>query len=246
MSLDLSLLKELPELSANVTLEIRPLAPLSMVSEMLGSYYKSMKCPDKKMICGLFENILGWHIDLPMRKNIFKEYKAIRKKQKIEVVGHVSGSTYQPLLMDYFSINGKPKVKFQKLCFYKDLWNRDYRWHVATVLRCSRFQSPSIPLLRVGHAWPQVTCPNVVVDTRYAPCEAFLAVGREERARLAHRLSASASQSCIVCAGSPHASCKRCGVGICQPARSGWLRSVQSWCLIGVFFLGHRVGRWRK
>ena len=127
MSLDLSLLKELPELSANVTLEIRPLAPLSMVSEMPGSYYKSMKCPDKKMICGLFENILGWHIDLPMRKNIFKEYKAIRKKQKIEVVGHVSGSTYQPLLMDYFSINGKPKVKFQKLCFYKDLWNRGYR-----------------------------------------------------------------------------------------------------------------------
>ena len=61
MSLDLSLLKELPELSANVTLEIRPLAPLSMVSEMPGSYYKSMKCPDKKMICGLFENILGWH-----------------------------------------------------------------------------------------------------------------------------------------------------------------------------------------
>lgn len=127
MSLDLSLLKELPELSANVTLEIRPLAPLSIVSEMPGSYYKSMKCPDKKMICGLFENILGWHIDLPMRKNIFKEYKAIRKKQKIEVVGHVSGSTYQPLLMDYFSINGKPKVKFESLCFYKDLWNRDYR-----------------------------------------------------------------------------------------------------------------------
>ncbi|MBO1364472.1 type I-PGING CRISPR-associated protein Cas5p [Prevotella sp. A2931] len=126
-NLDLSLLKELPELSAKVTLEIRPLAPLSMVSEMPGSYYKSMKYPDKKMICGLFENILDWHIDLPLRKNIFKEYKAIRKKQKIEVDDYVSGSTYQPLLMDYFSINGKPKVKFESLCFYKDLWNRCYR-----------------------------------------------------------------------------------------------------------------------
>ena len=102
-------------------------------------------------------------------------------------------------------------------------------------------QRPSIPLLRVEQAWSQVTCPNVVVDTRYIPREAFLAVGREEWVRLAHRLSASASQSCIVRAGSPHASCKRCDVGVCQPARSGWLRSAQSRCLIGVFFLGHRV-----
>ena len=75
VNLDLSVLSELPKLTEKVTLGIQPLAPLSMVSEMPGSYYKSMRFPNQKMICGLFENILGWHIDLPLRISIFKAYK---------------------------------------------------------------------------------------------------------------------------------------------------------------------------
>ena len=59
VNLDLSVLSELPKLTEKVTLGIQPLVPLSMVSEMPGSYYKSMRFPNQKMICGLFENILG-------------------------------------------------------------------------------------------------------------------------------------------------------------------------------------------
>ncbi len=80
-NLDLSILEKIPEHNLKVILEIEPLAPLSMVSELPGSYYKTLKCPDKKMLCGLFENILGWHIDSSDRKAIIKELVRLRKKQ---------------------------------------------------------------------------------------------------------------------------------------------------------------------
>lgn len=56
-NIDLSILKKLPELQTQAVLVIRPLAPLSMVSELPGSFYKTMKYPSKKMLCGLFENM---------------------------------------------------------------------------------------------------------------------------------------------------------------------------------------------
>jgi CRISPR-associated protein Cas5 len=71
--IDLSILKSVPQLSVNAELRIEPLAPLSMVSELPGSFYKAMSRPDKKIICGLIENILGWHIDWRDRKCISKE-----------------------------------------------------------------------------------------------------------------------------------------------------------------------------
>lgn len=54
-NIDLSILKKLPELKMQAILSIRPLAPLSMVSELPGSFYKTMKYPSKNMLCGLFE-----------------------------------------------------------------------------------------------------------------------------------------------------------------------------------------------
>ena len=44
-NIDLSILKKLPELKTQAVLSIRPLAPLSMVSELPGSFYKTMKYP---------------------------------------------------------------------------------------------------------------------------------------------------------------------------------------------------------
>ena len=79
--IDLSILKKIPELNTKVILEIEPRAPLSMVSELPGSYYKTLKVPDKKMLCGLFENLLGWHIDLADRKEITKDLSKLREKQ---------------------------------------------------------------------------------------------------------------------------------------------------------------------
>ena len=127
--LDLSILEKIPEPSLNVILEIEPLAPLSMVSELPGSYYKTLKSPDKKMLCGLFENILGWHIDLADRKAIIKDLTALRRKQakknpQAEFVDKTKGSTYSPLLMDYFDLGLQV---MPVLDFYDDLWSKAYR-----------------------------------------------------------------------------------------------------------------------
>lgn len=129
-NIDLSILKKLPELQTQAVLAVRPLAPLSMVDELPGSFYKTLKYPSKKMICGLFENILGWHFDKKMRLEIFKDMIKVRKKHnvKLEKEEFVRGSTYLPLLMDYFDISGKISLKeFKSMFNYSDLWNRGYR-----------------------------------------------------------------------------------------------------------------------
>lgn len=128
--LDLTILQKIPEPNLDAILEIEPLAPLSMVSELPGSYYKTLKSPDKKMLCGLFENILGWHIDLADRKAIIKDIIALRKKQskknpQLEFVDRTKGSTFIPLLMDYFEIE-LPIIPAQ-LSHYDDLWSRAFR-----------------------------------------------------------------------------------------------------------------------
>ena len=82
-NIDLSILRKLPELQIQAVLVIRPLAPLSMVGELPGSFYKTMKYPSKKMLCGLFENMLGWHFDNKLRLEIFKDVAKIRKKQRL-------------------------------------------------------------------------------------------------------------------------------------------------------------------
>ena len=129
-NIDLSILKKLPELKTQAVLSIRPLAPLSMVSELPGSFYKTMKYPSKKMLCGLFENMLGWHFDNKLRLEIFKDMVKVRKKQKIDLKKEqlIHGSTYLPLLMDYFDILGNISlIEFKSMFNYSDLWNRGYR-----------------------------------------------------------------------------------------------------------------------
>lgn len=122
---DLTLLEKVPELNKSVILEIQPLAPLSMVDELPGSFYKTMKSPSKKMLSGLFENILEWHIDAADRKQVVNEIKKLRKKQKLEFPEYNSGSNYIPLLMEYFEIRLPllPTITNH----YDDLWTRAFR-----------------------------------------------------------------------------------------------------------------------
>jgi CRISPR-associated protein Cas5 len=37
------------------------------------------------MLCGLIENVLGWHIDLADRKKLYKDLKQLRKKAKVHL-----------------------------------------------------------------------------------------------------------------------------------------------------------------
>lgn len=126
-NIDLSILSKAPELNSDILLEIRPLAPLSMVEEYPGSYYKTLQYPSKKMICGLFENMLGWHFSRNLREDIFKDISKSRKKLKKEIIkkdNYIKGSTYLPLLMDYFDISNISIKDFKSSCNYNDLWSR--------------------------------------------------------------------------------------------------------------------------
>ena len=96
--IDITILKKEPLLDIQAILIIEPLAPLSMVSDLPGSYYKSSKIPSKKMICGLIENVIGWHFSAKMRISILNQIKQSREN----INDYELGSTYKPLLMDYF------------------------------------------------------------------------------------------------------------------------------------------------
>lgn len=125
MNIDVSILRRIPQLDVKAQLVIEPLAPLSMVAYIPGAYYKTVQIPTKKMLCGIFENVLGWHFTLEVRKEIRKDMKESYKKQgREDVKSFQEGSTYEPLLMEYFEIEDTPQVKFDSVCFYNDLWSR--------------------------------------------------------------------------------------------------------------------------
>lgn len=131
--IDLNILQTVPQLTIDAELTIEPLAPLSMVAEMPGSYYKTLRYPNKKMLCGVIENILGWHFDLANRKVLHSEIKKARKKQKKEYINNSKGSTYLPLLMEYFDMVEGPQIVFSEICFFDDLWSKAYRRSDAIV-----------------------------------------------------------------------------------------------------------------
>ena len=86
MEIDISLLFEEPKFDAIVILTIQPLAPLSMVNNLPGSYYKTESIPTKFMLSGLFENLLGWHFSKEDRMKIFREMKKVHKNVVIPIL----------------------------------------------------------------------------------------------------------------------------------------------------------------
>lgn len=122
--INISILRKKPELNAKVIFQLEPLAPLSMVSELPGSFYKSLTSPTKKMLCGLFENILGWHLSYNHRTALQKELIKFRRKQKIDYKMPQNGSTYIPLLMEFFDIE---LVTIPEYFMYNDMWSKAYR-----------------------------------------------------------------------------------------------------------------------
>lgn len=126
-NIDLSILGKDPDLSASIKLHIEPHAPISMVSELPGSYYKALLYPDKHILCGLFENVLGWHFSRKDREIITKEIKNIRKKSKKGYIPPTIRSIFIPLLSDFFELDSVRIVSTDSPFFYNDLWKRAFR-----------------------------------------------------------------------------------------------------------------------
>jgi CRISPR-associated protein Cas5 len=124
--MDINILKQKPELTEKIKLIIQPLAPLSMVSDIPGTYYKTQNTPDKYKVCGLFENMLGWHFSLKDRNKINKELKKKENTRK----ENESNSSYKPLLFDFFDITlSYTGTTIQ----YNDLWKKSFRRSDAIV-----------------------------------------------------------------------------------------------------------------
>jgi CRISPR-associated protein Cas5 len=123
MRIDISILFEEAELDSSVILIIQPLAPLSMVSALPGSYYKTERIPTKFMLSGLFENLLGWHFSKEGRARIFKEMKKLHKKRfKKELTKEESEVGYQSLVGYYFEPAPPPLIPV--IQYYEDLWTQ--------------------------------------------------------------------------------------------------------------------------
>jgi len=121
--MDIKILSEKPEINKDVKLIIDPLAPLSMVADIPGTYYKAQEVPDKYKLCGLFENILGWHFSKNDRSKILKKVKENYKKKfkKKNYRLKQANSGYTPLLYDFFEMG---MVFKNEPINYNDLWKR--------------------------------------------------------------------------------------------------------------------------
>ncbi|HUN02403.1 MAG TPA: type I-PGING CRISPR-associated protein Cas5p [Niabella sp.] len=122
---NIELLLQEPQKELKVKLSIVPLAPLSMVSDIPGTYYKTQEVPDKFKLCGLFENILGWHFSKNDREKIskkIKEFNTKKLKNKNYQLSR-SNSSFQPLLFDFFEVG---LVFRQHAINYNDLWKRAF------------------------------------------------------------------------------------------------------------------------
>lgn len=123
MIINIDYLFEPPELSKSVALMIQPLAPLSMVNSMPGSYYKTDHAPDKFMLCGLFENILNLHLSESDRNAIRNKIQShYRVKYRLEFEKVISNVGYKPIINHLFNVINlfvKPHLRF-----YEDYWTQ--------------------------------------------------------------------------------------------------------------------------
>ena len=130
MKLDLSLLKTPPDFSAQGVLTLEALAPLSLVTKMPGSYYRSLAVPSDWMLLGLLENALGWHLDANIRDELWdKLLKRHRLGKNQSGVGFVS------LLQHHVEIE---LVKQSPILRYDDVWIQHLRKRDGDHIKGSR------------------------------------------------------------------------------------------------------------
>lgn len=128
-NISISLLFEKPDPTVKALITVTPLAPLSMVVSLPGSYYRSQPEPSKQMIYGVLENLLGWHFSDAIRKDIIKKLeKHYKKKHKLSMddmgAFESSGSKYTALLQKHLLIEKPPFDYVPTIKSYDDYWTQ--------------------------------------------------------------------------------------------------------------------------
>lgn len=136
MKTNISILFEEPKKDKIAILTIEPLAPLSIVSTLPGSYYKSLDKPTKANLCGMFENVLGWHIGESDRTLIKKKLRSYYNNQYgIEDFDlEISAVGYKSLLGHLFDIE-LPHFQPAIVVRYDDLWTQQLKHDDARHLK---------------------------------------------------------------------------------------------------------------
>lgn len=116
MQIDLKRLNEPVDHSVAAILTIHPLAPLSMVAQMPGKYYRCQPAPTNEMLYGMLENALGWHIAESDRAQLIKDLKKRHGDATSE-----SGNGFRSLLQ--FHVRIKHGV-LPVVNHYNDLWSQ--------------------------------------------------------------------------------------------------------------------------
>jgi CRISPR-associated protein Cas5 len=145
--IDLSYYLEPPVLTVSGTIEVLPLAPLSMVSAQPGTYFRTELVPPVQMVYGLIENALGWHLPVnkskegiqtgPIRSDVLKGLakrakKLHGKKQQYKGSDWLSGKPAETSKSKYFSLLqyhlqiDRAEVPTD-LMTYDDLWSMHLR-----------------------------------------------------------------------------------------------------------------------
>lgn len=133
MTHDLSFYLDPPDLTVRGVLTVEALAPLSMVAELPGQYFRSQPAPTDAMLRGMLENALGWHFDGDVRvaaiKALAKEAKKSHKKGAWKDHPWLSGkpipstSGFVSLLAHHIAFDG-PRV-LPAVMSYDDLWSQN-------------------------------------------------------------------------------------------------------------------------
>ncbi len=126
-NIDISLLFKRPNTSQRGLLIIQPLAPLSMVSSIPGSYYRTLGEPDNHMLYGMLENLLGWHFSDDIRKKVIKAVGKHYKKEYKDLFTESYESSengFTSLLQNHLKITKSqflPKAVIER---YEDYWTQ--------------------------------------------------------------------------------------------------------------------------
>ncbi len=123
--IDISILFEKPTFEKTAIMWIDPLAPLSMVVSMPGSYYRSQGEPSPYMIYGVLENMLGWHFDDKIRRDILRKMKSeLSRKFKIKEFSTDSSEVgFTQVLQQHLRIEYPAFFQPHKE-FFEDYWTQ--------------------------------------------------------------------------------------------------------------------------
>ena len=117
----------LPKLDTTAIMSIQPLAPLSMVASIPGSYYRTLGEPTVHMIYGALENAMGWHFSAEIRKDILKKMqKHYKKLFKIDSLEDYKSSevNYVSLLQNHVKISKPVPIIEPYVQRYEDYWTQ--------------------------------------------------------------------------------------------------------------------------